>query len=214
MKDKILQKAAASFMKYGFKSVSMDDIARELGISKKTLYQYFENKEDLIFQTLESHIEEESCRNDLIRNASRDALDALLRYAQHDIMEFQEISPSAVYDLKKYYPQAWEMVEKKQTVYGIDAISHNLERGIAEGLYRSNLKPRLVAPLYITIVNTMFDEKFFPRKQFRFEEVFRELIHLFIQGIVSEKGQRRLSQYLQEMEANGQGELTSLALEP
>ena len=103
MKEKIIQKAAEMFITLGFKSVTMDDIARELGISKKTLYQYVENKNDLIGQIFQERIKnEKQCMAD-IREEATDAVDEILRIARYVIQELRQMSPTTMYDLRKYY---------------------------------------------------------------------------------------------------------------
>lgn len=199
MKNKIMQRAAASFMKYGFRSVSMDDIARELGISKKTLYQYFENKEDLILQTVNAHIEEEKCHGEEIIKIAQNALQAFLLMVKQDIKEFREISPSAIYDLKKYYSEAWNVIQDLQRGHGVQMILDNLKRGIAEGLYRTDFNPEIVARMHVGGMNGIFDEELFPRKTFQFDQVFIEYIYNFLRGIASEEGMKKLQEYLAEM---------------
>jgi AcrR family transcriptional regulator len=199
MKNKIMQRAAASFMKYGFRSVSMDDIARDMGISKKTLYQYFENKEDLILQTVNAHIEEEKCHGEEIIKNAQNALQCFLLLVKQDIKEFKEISPSAIYDLKKYYSEAWSIIQDLQRGHGVRMILENLQRGIAEGLYRTDFNPEIVARMHVGGINGIFDEDLFPRKNFQFDQVFIEYIYNFLRGIVSEKGLAKLQEYLVEM---------------
>ncbi|NRA48435.1 MAG: TetR/AcrR family transcriptional regulator, partial [Phaeodactylibacter sp.] len=121
MKKDIIKTAFELFLRYGIKSVTMDDIAREMGMSKKTLYQYVPNKADLIDQIFQAHIDDEQCMTEEIRSTSSDALEEMLKIGQYVVQKLRSVSPAAVYDLRKYYGSIWKNMEKemKQHVYAV-----------------------------------------------------------------------------------------------
>lgn len=198
-----MKRAEGLFMRYGIKSVSMDDIARELGVSKKTLYQFFENKEDLIFKTIENHLSDEVCEMDKLQGQASNALQEIMLLARHVIRQFQELSPSAVYDLKKYYPEAWGMIDQMQREHVYKSILDNLKRGVVEGDYRNDLNPEIMARLHVGSLYLPIDESLFPVREFQPDQVFKEYIYHFVRGVASEQGLEKMNHYLREKQNPG-----------
>lgn len=202
-RKQIMRRAESLFMRYGIKSVSMDDIARELGISKKTLYQFFENKEDLILKTIESHLQDEVCDMDLIISHATNALQEIMLLARHIIGQFQELTSSVVYDLKKYYPEAWNLIDHMQRDHVYKSILDNLKRGVAEGDYRSDLNPEIMARLHVGSLYLPIDQSLFPVREFQPDQVFKEYIYHFVRGVASEQGLVKINEYLREKQSTG-----------
>lgn len=182
-------------MRYGIKSITMDDIARDMGISKKTLYQYVENKTGLIEQIFEQHIEEEKKVIECIRQNAADAIDEILGIARYVVGKLRELSPTVAYDLQKYYCNTWKQMEAlhQRHVYAI--IKENLERGIRQGVYRSNLNPDIIAKLYVGKTSLVADEEMFPVREYNIQQLYWEYINYHIRGIASAEGQRLLEKY-------------------
>ena len=141
---RILDKSQELFLRYGIKSITMDDIARELGISKKTLYQYVDNKADLIQQIVVRFIQEEKERIGEICRQSTDAIEEMFNIASHVTQHLRSMAPSTMYDLQKYYREAWKMIEalNQQHIYNI--IRENIEKGIRQGIYRKDINPDIM----------------------------------------------------------------------
>ena len=119
MKDNIVLKSRNLFLKYGIKSVAMDDIARELGISKKTLYQHFETKNDIIKTVAEYNLANDIRMVTEIQATAKDAIDEMFLVARHVIDEIAQIqSPTLIFDLQKYHPEMWQAFENIQNQYG------------------------------------------------------------------------------------------------
>jgi AcrR family transcriptional regulator len=184
LKQDIIKASFDLFMRYGIKSVTMDDIARELGISKKTLYQYVSNKAELI---------EQKCMTEEIRSTSSDALEEMLRIGRYVVEKLRSMSPTTVYDLRKYYGTIWKRMESqmKQHVYGV--ISDNIERGIRQGIYRSELNPEIIARLYVGKSVLVADEDVFESGKYDLATLHQEYIRYHIHGIASEKGRQLLA---------------------
>lgn len=182
-------------MRYGIRSVTMDDIAREMGMSKKTLYQYVDNKTDLIEQIFQQHAEEEKKVIERIRHDSADAIDEILRIARYVVAQLRELSPTTVYDLQKYYRNTWKQMDALHQRHVYTVIKDNLERGIRQGVYRSNLNPDIVAKLYVGKTSLVADEEMFPAREYNIQNLYWEYINYHIRGIASAEGQRLLEKY-------------------
>jgi Transcriptional regulator len=194
-KATILAKVQDLFMKYGLKSVSMDDISRQLGISKKTLYECVENKRDLILEVFQKHIKEEETAINEISTQSKDAVDEIIGIARYVTALLREISPTTLYDMQKYYGDIWGMMEKLHQGHIYDTIKANLDRGILEGLYRENLNSDIIAKLYVGKTMLVVDEDVFPLKDYNKEKLYLEYVHYHLHGIALPKGLKLFEKY-------------------
>lgn len=196
MKQEIIQKSFELFSRYGIRSVTMDDIAREMGISKKTLYQYVRNKADLIEQIFLEHTEAEKCMTEEIKRHSADAIEEMLRIGHYVVERLRSMAPSTVYDLKKYYGGIWKRMEAqmKHHVYGV--ISDNLERGIKQGVYRAELNPDFIARIYVGKSILLADEEIFENNLEDIASLQQAYINYHMHGIVSAKGRQLLAKHL------------------
>jgi AcrR family transcriptional regulator len=199
-REKILRKSESMFMKYGFRSVTMDDIAKELGISKKTLYQYVDNKADLIQQIILQFTEQQKQTIEEIRTQAGDAIEELLNLARHVINVQRCFRPVTLYDLRKYYLETWGQMERLKQEYVTRMIYENLEKGIKQGLYRDNFDPRIIARIFASKIQMLEDEELFPPSDYDKEKLFREFFLYHIHGVASPKGFEHLNQHL-ELEA-------------
>jgi len=194
----ILEQSMKLFMKFGIKSVTMDDLARSMGISKKTLYQYVENKEDLLLQILEYRHCQEVMNTECLLEKSSDAIDSLLKVARLAALKLDEISPATIYDMKKYYPKVWEMVDKKESEQVFQLMHANLEQGKTEGLYRADIDNDFIARLNVGQVMMIMDESVFPSNKYPKSRLLLTLIIHHIRGISSPKGRQVLQERLKE----------------
>lgn len=183
-------------MRYGIKSITMDDLSRELGISKKTLYQYIDNKNDLINELFKCRLDEEKVMMEGFQKAATDAIDEILQLARYIIRKLRQLSPTVVYDLQKYYRTTWKEMEALHQKHVYQMIKDNLERGMEQGIYRSEINPDIVAKLYVGKTSLVADEDLFPLRDYDISELFREYMLYHIHGIANEKGKKLLSQHL------------------
>ncbi|WP_187271079.1 TetR/AcrR family transcriptional regulator [Neolewinella aurantiaca] len=195
-KQGLFRAASSMFRRLGIKSVSMDDLARTMGVSKKTLYQLVTNKEELVMMIME-----EDFRRDMevfadCQNTSHDAIDEFLRTSRYFIHELREISPAAVHDLQKYYPAIWKGMVRQHHVAFEQKLVQNIERGMEEGLYRNNIEPEVIATLYSGMMMVAVDRQVFPNYDRPLSEVIRQMTEYHFQGIVNQFGRDRLDQYL------------------
>ena len=126
IKEKILQKAEELFLRYGLKSVTMDDLARQLSVSKKTLYQLVANKADLVEQIVLMHIAEEKALMEEVRANSGDAVEEMIQIARYAIQQLRKLSPTLVYDLQKYYKDIWQLIQNLHSVHVHSLIKDNI----------------------------------------------------------------------------------------
>lgn len=187
--EEIYFHAGELFKKLGVRSVSMDDIARELKVSKKTLYQYVSNKSELLEKAFQVHVEMD---NEFYQNLSKksglNAIDVLLEVSDMVIQKQKELNPSFLFDVQKYYPEVFlkfwninkEIIRKR--------ILANMERGISEGLYRSDLNINLIVDLYIEKITKMGDLHDTLCEHYSFEEIFKTSFENHIRAIANEKG--------------------------
>ena len=200
LRNQILEKSEALFLRYGLKSVTMEDIARKLGISKKTLYQFVDNKADLVAQIMMAHIEKEKALMEGLRANSDDAIEEMLQIARYGIQQLRKLSPSVMYDLQKYYQHLWQMVQKLHRVYVHRLIQENIERGIAQGVYRADINPDILAKIYVMSTMSVVDDEVFPIKNYNKENLFIEFIKYHIYGIASPKGLKLYEKHIERKE--------------
>ncbi len=176
------------FMTYGIKSVTMDDIARHLRMSKKTLYQHFSDKNDLVKRCLERdcHITENVVNEILSRGSN--AIEENFEISKHIVEDLRNIHPSIFYDLEKYYPEAWNTMHHLRHEFVGEVMLKNMERGIEEGLYREDLNVKLMTKLWVARLNIIFDPNLFALDEFNLADVYRHMFIHHIRGIASNKG--------------------------
>ena len=197
----ILLKARELYMKYGIKSITMDDVARELGISKKTLYQYVTDKDDLVGKFVDNEIsmrQEEICKCFRI---GYNAIEELFEISIFMNKLMRNQNSATEYDLKKYYPVHFEKTIKARREGIFNYILVNLKKGINEGLYRKEMNKEVIAKLYLwRSENTHIDE-LFTIEEFTSIKLFVELINYHVRGIATEKGIMILEKKIIELES-------------
>ncbi len=191
-KIKYLNQILALFMKYGIKSVTMDDIAKELGVSKKTLYKYFKDKNAIVSTLMKMDLNSEMQKLSSLTNSSTNAIEETFAFSQVLIEKLKTVNPSLMYDLEKYHPKAWSLFINHKRVDVFNCIRANIERGIDEGFYVSIINAEVVAKLYSEKIDLIFNQEIFPLGKFSVEEVYTEMIEYHLRGIVNEKGRQYL----------------------
>lgn len=185
---KWLKRVEDLFMRYGIKSLTMDDVSRELGISKKTLYQFVDSKDDLVNKVLERHIEEEKSTCAHLAVGAGNAIEEMFMVIESNAQQLQQMKANVVYDLQKYHREGWEKIQSYQRGFLYDIVRTNLERGVREGLYRSDFDIDVTAKMHIALSFHLFDEDLFPQHHYPKEILFREFLLHYLYGIASDKG--------------------------
>jgi AcrR family transcriptional regulator len=195
IKDRIIQAAATLFLRNGIRSVSMDDIATELAMSKKTLYKWFANKDQIVHAVMERHLTVRQGECEVMNQHVSSAIEELLIMLDWAKKQFGEVHPSIFYDLRKFYPISWQLWLSFKNKFIINQIETNLRRGIAEGLYRADLDVDVLARLRLAEIELGFDQELYPPHQFDSQRV--QLVHAehFMLGLVTLEGFKLIQNY-------------------
>jgi TetR/AcrR family transcriptional regulator, cholesterol catabolism regulator len=195
---RILQKAQELVMHYGIRSVSMDDIAKALGISKKTIYQFYADKDELVAAVIKNKIEysQNCCVQD--KANAKDAVHEVFLAMQmvQDIM--QNMNPSILYDMEKFHPKAYQIFYEHKHNFIYQMVKSNIERGIAEELYRSDLHVEILIKARIENIMFAFNQQVFPKNKFNLIQIETALTEHFLFGIASLKGHKLILKYQQQ----------------
>ena len=161
MKETILKKAGEIFLKYGFKSVTMDDIALDLGISKKTIYKYFKNKVELIDETVSYFQTDMHKTITTICGVGHNAIQENFEIKRMFRDMFKNSDDSPMYQLEKYYPKTFKNIIANEFLVFKECITNNLEKGIQEGLYRTDLNLELITKFYLSLMLSVHDSSLY-----------------------------------------------------
>ncbi|MEM6525016.1 MAG: TetR/AcrR family transcriptional regulator [Bacteroidota bacterium] len=203
VKNKIIEGASTLFHKYGVRSVSMDDIARYLSMSKKTLYQYFKDKDELVTLGMQAHMEQEKAEFQEIANNAHNAIHEMAGVTKLMRKNMKGINPSLLFDLQKYHPNAWNVWLDFKENYIKDSVVSTLQKGMEQGLFRDEIDPEVMAIFRVEQVQMAFDDRVFPADKFNFKNVQMSFLDHFIHGLVNDKGRELLKKYLdQETKTN------------
>ncbi|HZV43999.1 MAG TPA: TetR/AcrR family transcriptional regulator [Saprospiraceae bacterium] len=184
----LLKHIEGLFMKYGIKSLTMDDVAADLGISKKTLYQWFSSKDELVFKVLSHHISREKSQCHQLASTASNAIEEILILMDLNSQEMSQMKTNVVYDLQKYHREAWEMLRKYQQDFVFKIVKQNIERGREEGFYREDFDIDIITKLHLNTVFNLFDPELFPESPTARVNLFKEYMLYFLHGIISNKG--------------------------
>lgn len=199
---RILQKVRDLYMRYGIKSITMDDVAKELGISKKTLYQFVSDKEDLVGKFVDFEVERRQAEICNCFKMNLNAIDAIFNISFFMIKIMKEENPSTEYDLKKYHPVQYQKLQNARREGMYKYILLNLKQGKEEGLYRQNMKEELIAKLYLTRAENIHFTDLFTTEELTSKDLFVELLSYHIRGIATEKGIKVLENKIKELEVS------------
>jgi AcrR family transcriptional regulator len=185
----ILEKVRCLYLKYGIKSITMDDVSRELCISKKTLYQYVTDKSDLVAKVLDLELKRRSYDFNTNGKEFGNAIEELILVNKHVINLLKEYNPSTAYDLKKYYPDLFKKFQEQRLKEMFNWVLNNIKRGKKEGLYRNELDEHIIAKLFVHRNEVLIIESdTFDLNEFTSNKFISEMIIYHIRGIATEKG--------------------------
>ena len=187
-KEKIVAKSDELFRLYGVKSVTMDEIARELGISKKTIYQYFNDKDELVCEATKHILECDRQEFEEIQEQADNSIEELFLISKCLRRNFENLNPSILFDLKRYHPKAWDIFLKFKEQFFKENVKKSLRRGIEEGYFRPEINVEILTILRLEQVQMSFDPRVFPRNQFDFKEVQMQFFDHFVNGILTDQG--------------------------
>jgi len=184
----ILEKVEKLYHSYGIKSVTMDDVAKHLGISKKTLYEYFKDKEDLVRQVLLKEQENINAIFEGILEKKLNAIEELFEVYKIIKEMCQGFNPSMEHDIRKYYPDIFTWIKDISRKRMFKATYDNLVKGKSEGLYRNDLNASVIARLNVSRTETLITNDVFSTGELASFKIFQEIFVFNLQGILSHKG--------------------------
>lgn len=192
----IIHGATELFKKYGIKSISMDDIARHLSISKKTIYQHFEDKDKLVFEVLVKDLNNDKNELKQISETAKDVIEELMLCGDYMRTHVVNLNPALLFDLKKYHPEAWKYFQDFKKVFMVEMILKSLNRGINEGYFRKDVHCPILARLRAEQIEIGFNSDIYPSEIYNNGEVQMEFFKHFIYGVSTIKGHERLDELM------------------
>lgn len=194
-KERIASKAEELFMQFGIRSVSMDDIANNLGMSKKTLYQYFADKDELVEAVVDAHINivEGDCLN--CRSNAGDPIHEIFLMMEHITQEFTNMNPMLLYDLEKFHFRAYQRFRDYKDKFLLQIIRNNIDWGIKEELYRADINIDILSKYRIESIMIPFNVSVFPPGKFNLAKTSEIIIENFTYGMATIKGHKLIQKY-------------------
>ncbi|MCS6833075.1 MAG: TetR/AcrR family transcriptional regulator [Flammeovirgaceae bacterium] len=196
VKERILLTSMDLFKKFGIKSVTMEDIAKKLGISKKTIYAFFKDKDELIESAARRQLEIDKAALEQIADESSSIIIHLVKISELIKQRMSEFHPVMIYDLQKYYPRAWQLYVSHRQDCQEQFLVTALEQGIKEGVFRPTIDVKALARMRLFQIELAFNPEVFPASEFNILHVQMQFFEHFVYGLCTEKGYEILQKYL------------------
>jgi AcrR family transcriptional regulator len=202
VKERIMVKSEELFMQYGIRSVSMDDIANHLGMSKKTLYQYYADKDELVDAVVDSHIK--SIQKDCLgsRQDAKDAIHEIFITMERIMVQFSNMNPMLLYDLEKFHFRSYQRFRDHKDKFLAQVIYENLQWGIEDELYRPDIDVDVLTKFRIESMMIPFNVAVFPPGKYNLGELSEKIIEHFVYGVATIKGHKLIQKYNQQRQKN------------
>jgi AcrR family transcriptional regulator len=195
----ILKKVKCLYQKYGIKSVTMDDVSHELGISKKTLYQYVQDKDELVQQVVDLELEERKKEIQGIESNHLNAIEETFEINRCVNITLKSHSSATEYDLKKYYPALYVKIREVKRAEMQSLLKKNLLKGIKEGLYREDIDIEIITKLHLTQIDNLSENEIISIDEYLNPKFFNEVYKYHLRGLVTEKGLKILDDCLKKI---------------
>ena len=193
--ERIIQGGEDLFLKAGIKSVTMDDIAKHLGMSKKTIYQFFKDKNELVIALVAKKLkEDEDSLSDII-NQSGNVIEKMINMMKCSEDIFSRINPIVIHDMQKYHPEAWKQFQDFKSGVIVGTLEKLLTEGIKQGYIRPNIDVKIMARMRVSQVELGFDTRMFPIAEFSTWHVQYQFLEHFTFVICTLKGHKLLNKY-------------------
>lgn len=199
IQERIRQKADELFRRYGIRSVTMDEIATQLGMSKKTIYQYYADKDQLVDAVAvdEIHYSQECCIKDAA--VAENAIEEIFRVMEFVEVMFRNMNPSMLHDLEKYHPGGYRKFLEHKNKFLYEMIKKNIERGIKEELFRPELDIEIMVRYRLESMMLVFNTALFPSSKFNLVKLHKEILEHFLYGLATLKGYKLILKYKQQL---------------
>ena len=193
--NRILAKAEEMFLRYGIRSVTMDDMATELGMSKKTLYQFFADKDELVLEVVKVYTQRSREDCDCVRAKAKDAIHENLLTMERVMSDLSNMNPMILFDLQKFHHKAFSVFLEYKKSYLLVFIRENIQRGIREQLYRSDVELEILSRYRLESMLIPFNMALFPPAEFNFLQIVKQIADNFIYGLVTPEGYQLFESY-------------------
>jgi AcrR family transcriptional regulator len=194
-KVRIIEGGEELFLKAGIKSVTMDDIARHLGMSKKTIYQFFKDKNELVTALVTKKLKEDEEEMIEYINKSSNVIEEMINMTKCSEDMFSRINPIVIHDMQKYHPDAWKVFQQFKNEVLINTLEELLTKGIKQGYIRPEIDVKIIARMRVNTVELGFNTTIFPIAEFNTWKVQVQFLDHFNYGICTLKGYKLLNQY-------------------
>ena len=195
MENRILLKSRELMTKHGVKHVTMDDLASQLGISKKTIYQFYKDKDAVVMAVVNLELEEQSLKCQETQNMAENAVHEMYMMLQDIQLMFKNMNPMTMNELAKYYPEAFARIQNHKDEFMHKIIKTNLEKGIEQGVYRKEVDPEILSIYRLETSFVPFNTELYPFSKFDIGKVTLQIIENFIYGVMSIKGIELMEKY-------------------
>ncbi len=196
MRENIIHKSSELFLTLGFKSVTMDDIANAMGISKKTIYVHFSNKTKLV-EAVTFTVFENICNGiDCICAEATNPIEELYDIKMFVLQHLKNEQASPIFQLKKYYPAIHDALKSKQFEKMHESVSDSLKKGIETEVFRTNIDVEFISRLYFNGMTGIKDETIFPREKFSMEYLIENFLEYHLRAIVTENGMKIVNNFI------------------
>lgn len=195
VKSRILAKAEEMFLHYGIRSVTMDELASELGMSKKTLYQFFADKEELVLEVVKAHTNRSREDCDCVRAKAKDAIHENLLTLERVMSDLRNMNPMILFDLQKFHHKAYNAFLEYKKSYLLVFIRENIQRGIREKLYRADVDLEIISRYRLESMLIPFNILVYPPAEFNFLQIVKQVADNFIYGLVTAEGYQLFESY-------------------
>lgn len=193
IKDRILGGAYELFTRFGIKSVTMDDIAKHLSISKKTIYQSFRDKDEVVHTLLEKKFQADILEFEEIANTAPNVVEEVFSHMKKLHQMFSNANPNMFYDLRKYHPRSWELVTDFRTQACLGMVERALDKGKKDGFVRGDVNSRILAQLRVEEIEMGFNPSVFPPDRYQILDVQIALVEHFLYGVCTLKGHKLIN---------------------
>ena len=193
--EDIIRQATELFLRYGIRSVSMDDIARHLSISKKTIYQFFSDKEEIVLNVTRNYLDLQRAELDEIAADSQNIIENLHRTGLSIRQKMQGLNPNLLFDLEKYHKPSWELYLEFNRGYVFNALRQIMRDGVREGFFRPEINPEILAILRIEQIQLSLNNAIYAHDKYPPAEIQEQLFQHFIHGLLTDKGLKLYTKY-------------------
>ncbi|MFN0048841.1 MAG: TetR/AcrR family transcriptional regulator [Cytophagales bacterium] len=196
-KEGIVKGACDLFMRYGIKSITMDDIARHLSMSKKTIYQFFSDKDALVLDVAHMEMNSQKCKWENAAKESKDVIEFFWKATEILKNDMSKMNPSLLFDMKKYHQNGYKAFQQHKSEHITREIKDMLNLGIQQGLFRKDVNVEILSKVRVEQIELMFNPDVFPHDEFTITELSTQIFEHFMYGISTLKGHQRLNELKQ-----------------